>query len=76
MDARTAFQLRVRELCESRNLTLYALAQRAGLPRTTLLSAMDPARGNPGLKTIAAVAAGFRMSLSEFFDSELFDEYQ
>ena len=75
METRAAFQLRVRELCDARNLTLYALAQRAGLPRTTLLSAMDPVRGNPNLKTIAAVASGFRMSLSEFFASELFDEY-
>ena len=75
MEARAAFQLRVRELCEAQNLTLYALAQRSGVPRTTLLSAMDPSRGNPNLKTIAAVAAGFRMSLAEFFDSEEFDEY-
>ena len=76
MEARTAFQLRVRELCESQNLTIYALAKRANLPRTTLLSAMDPVRGNPSLMTIAAVAAGFRVSLAEFFDAEVFDEYE
>ena len=76
MEARTAFHLRVRELCESQNLTIYALAKRANLPRTTLLSAMDPVRGNPSLKTIAAVAAGFRVSLAEFFDAEVFDEYE
>ena len=49
MKLRDAFILRVTELCERENLTLYQLSKRAGLPKSTLLSAMDPERGNPGL---------------------------
>lgn len=68
-----AFILRVTELCERENLTLYQLSRRAGLPKSTLLSAMDPEKGNPGLGTVEAVLRGLRVSAAEFFDSELFD---
>ena len=54
------------------NLTFYELAERAGIPRSTLKSALDPERGNPGLKTAGAIFDGLRVSAREFFDSELF----
>ena len=72
MDLKNAFILRVLELCDRENLTLYELAKRAGIPRSTLQSALDPERGNPGLKTAEAVFRGLRVSAGEFFDSELF----
>ena len=72
MKLRDAFILRVTELCERENLTLYQLSKRAGLPKSTLLSAMDPEKGNPGLSTVEAVLRGLRVSAAEFFDSELF----
>ncbi|MBQ7534780.1 MAG: helix-turn-helix transcriptional regulator [Stomatobaculum sp.] len=72
MKLRSAFILRVLELCERENLTLYELAKRAGLPKSTLQSALDPERGNPGMKTAEAVFEGLRVSAREFFDSELF----
>ena len=72
MDSRTAFITRVMELCEQENLTLYQLSRISGIPKSTLRSAMHPEQGNPGLKTITAIAAGFGLSLQEFFDSGLF----
>ena len=72
MDLRNAFIIRVTELCDRENLTLYELAERAGIPRSTLRSALDPERGNPGLKTAEAIFDGLRVSAREFFDSELF----
>ena len=72
MDLRNAFILRVTELCDRENLTLYELAERAGIPRSSLRSALDPERGNPGLKTAGAIFDGLRVSAREFFDSELF----
>ena len=72
MDLRSAFILRVTELCDRENLTFYELAKRAGIPGSTLKSALDPERGNPGLKTAGAIFDGLRVSAREFFDSELF----
>lgn len=72
MELRSAFIFRVQELCDRENLTLYELAKRAGLSKSTLQSALDPERGNPGLKTAEAVFEGLRVSAREFFDSELF----
>ncbi len=72
MTVREAFLSRVRELCDLKNVTLYELAARSGLPKSTLLSALDADRGNPSLRTIARIADGFDMTLQEFFDSALF----
>lgn len=74
MTPRAALIARVRELCDLENVTLYELARRSGLPKSTLLSALDPGRGNPSLSTIARIADGFDMTLKEFFDSELFEQ--
>ena len=65
MDLRSAFILRVTELCDRENLTFYELAKRAGLPGSTLKSALDPERGNPGLKTAGAIFEGLRVSKPE-----------
>lgn len=72
-EMRTAFITRVLELCDRENMTIYQLASRAGLPKSTLQSALDPQRGNPGLKTMAAIIDGLRVTPKEFFSSELFD---
>lgn len=72
MTEREAFLARVRELCDLQNLTLYELSKRSGLPKSTLLSALDAERANPSLRTISRIADGFDMTLQEFFDSEFF----
>ena len=74
MIASRALLLRVHELCDEQNLSLYELAKRAGLPKSTLLSALSEGRGNPSLSTLERIASGFQLTLREFFDSVLFDE--
>ena len=69
------FSLRVQELCDRENLSLYELAKRAGLTQSTLLSAVHRQKGNPSLSTIQRICEGFDITLREFFSSELFDRY-
>ncbi|MGP1348081.1 MAG: helix-turn-helix domain-containing protein [Stomatobaculum sp.] len=72
MTAHAALFFRIQELCDLQNITLYELAKRAGLPKSTLLSAVR-SNGNPSLGTLAKIADGFQLTLREFFDSELFE---
>ena len=72
MNYRTALRLRVQELCDQQNLSLYQLSALSGLPKSTLQSALHPERGNPSLSTLEKIADGFNLSLRDFFASELF----
>lgn len=71
MTAQEAFRRRVLELMEERNISRYELAERAGVRRSTIQSALE---GNPSLLTVQRIASGLDVSLYEFFDSELFQE--
>lgn len=65
---------RIAKLCKERNLSLYALAYKASLPMNTLMHIMRGESKNPGIYTIVKICDGLNVSLSEFFDTEEFEE--
>lgn len=73
VDLGKAIRLRICELCCKQNITSYALANRAGIPPSTLNSILENKSKNPGINSINKICIGFDITLSEFYHSELFD---
>ena len=65
---------RVKGLCTERNLSTYALANRAGIPGTTMFHFMDGTTKNTKISTIVQICDGLEMTLEEFFSTPEFEE--
>ncbi|MBT9778816.1 helix-turn-helix domain-containing protein [Clostridium sp. MCC353] len=65
---------RVRELCEERKLSEYALIYLTGMPSSTVKSIMNGKSKNPGIANIKKIAEGLGISIREFYDSDIFDD--
>ena len=64
---------RILELCESRNITPNGLAEKSVIPPSTLRDLVNCKINNPSSTVIFQICKTLKMSLSEFYDSELFD---
>jgi len=71
MKLNDAVYLRISELCNERNISIYRLAKDGGLQKTTLYQIRDCQTVK--LDTIAAVCETLNISLGYFFSSPLFD---
>lgn len=72
MNSRQKVANRILKLCDDRRLTLNALANRAGVPPSTLKSIINGDSGNPGIVTIKLLCDGFDISLYDFFNDNAF----
>ena len=72
MKTREAVQKRILELCAQSDLTVNALATAAGLPPSTLKNILYGVSKNPGVVTIKILCDGLDITLSDFFDSDIF----
>lgn len=73
MKLNKAFALRVREILKSRKMTQYKLAQATGLYHSTMTDILNCKYQTPNFKNIVLIIKALGMSMTEFFDSELFD---
>ena len=73
MNAKGAVAARIVQLCEERNLAVNALANRAGIPPSTVYSLLNEKSQNPGIVTLKKLCDGLDISLREFFDSDVFE---
>ena len=69
-----AVSRRITELLCQRNMTQYQLFKRTGVPKTTISTVVNCAYPTVRLRIIHELCQGFEISLTEFFDSPLFDE--
>ena len=65
---------RIRELSDSKNLSLYKLQKDSGVPEGTFLSLIYGNRKGLNLTTLFQLLQTLGVSAKEFFDSPLFDE--
>ena len=63
---------RIRELCKEKGLTPNGLSNLAGVPQATVKSILNGESKNPGVVTIKKLCDGLDISITEFFDSDLF----
>ena len=66
-----AIQKRIYELAIKYDLSIYGLANKCGVPRSTISSIPD--YHSIGIITVYNICEGLDITLKEFFDSPLFD---
>lgn len=72
MELNEAVSARIKELCKDKSITMYQLCALSGVPHTTIININKGTSRNPGIGTVKKLCDAFDISLSEFFDSELF----
>lgn len=73
MKLNKASALRVREIFKKKKMTQYKLAQETGLYHSTMTDILNFKYQTPNFKNMALIIRALGMSITEFFNSELFD---
>lgn len=68
-----AISKRVILLCYEKNMTVYELSKKSGLPRTTIKDIISGRSKNPGVVSIEKLAIGFSISVGEFWSDNIFN---
>ena len=63
---------RILQLCNERNISINKLSLICGITQSTVNNIINGGSKNPTISTIKKICDGMDMSLSEFFDCELF----
>lgn len=71
-----AVVIRIVELAQEKNMSFNSIAINAGLPPSTLKNILDGNSKNPGIITIKIICEGLRISIRDFFDSDLFSDLE
>ena len=74
MKLNRAISLRLQELLKQHGMTQYQLSTRSGLPKSTISNLMNCTYESVKLRIIHELCQAFPISISEFFQSPLFDE--
>lgn len=74
MKLNQAVSRRITELLNERNMTQYQLFSRSGVPKSTINNLISCAYDSVKLRIIHEICQGFEISITEFFQSPLFDE--
>ena len=72
MNISQAISKRVMLLCYEKDMTVYELSKRSGVPKTTIKDIISGRSKNPRIISIEKLANGFSMPISEFWNHELF----
>lgn len=76
MNVKDAVVLRLQEICAENNITYNDLANRSGITPSTIYSMMDKSRRDISIITIKKICDGLELTLSDLFDSKIFDELE
>jgi DNA-binding Xre family transcriptional regulator len=69
---KTAIVARITEICRDRAIATNDLAVRSGITPSTVYSMLDPRRKDMSVITLKKLCDGLDISLSEFFDADVF----
>ena len=69
-----AVSKRLTELLEEHDMTQYQLSIKSGVPKSTIHNIIHCAYDSVKLRIIHELCQGFQISITEFFQSPLFDE--
>ena len=72
MTSNEAICKRISDLCKEQNITYYALASRAAIPKSTLMNILSGT--NTTVATINKICSGLGITMYEFFQSEYFED--
>lgn len=74
MKLNQAVSLRLQELLKERSMTQYQLFTKSGVPKSTIHNLIQCSYDSVKLRIIHELCQGFGISISEFFQSPLFEE--
>ena len=74
MNAKEAVAKRIVELCDEREMTVNAVANKAGISPSTIYSMLNHKSKNPGVVSLHAICYGLDVTLREFFNSDIFED--
>ncbi len=72
----TAIKNRILGLCEENKLTVNGLAERCGMPPSSLKAILYGRSKNPTIRNIKIICDGLNMTLGEFFSTSEFDSLE
>lgn len=72
MDTYTAVKYRILQLCGERNMSINKLSTVSAVSPSTIKNILYGKSVNPGIVTIKMLCDGLDISLTEFFDTEIF----
>ena len=76
MNTYEAVKTRIYELCKEKNITINKLATLSGLSRSSLKNILYGKSKNPGIVTIKILCDGCDITLSEFFNADIFKKLE
>jgi len=68
-----AIKAKIKKLCIEKNMNINQLGIAAGINPTTIRSSLKQESSTPNTATLYYICLGFKISLKEFFDDNLFD---
>lgn len=74
MQLNQAISLRLQELLAERGMTQYQLYTKSGVPKSTIHNLIQCSYDSVKLRIVHELCQGFGISISEFFQSPLFEE--
>ena len=76
MNTKEAVARRILELCAEHNIAINALANTSGVAPSTVYSMLNEKSKNPGVVSIKKLCDGLGITISEFFDTEYFNNLE
>ena len=67
---------RIIELCQERNMTINALANKSGVTQSTVNNIISRRNNSTTVATIQKLCDGLGMTITEFFQSDLFSDIE
>lgn len=68
--------LRINQLCNEKNITVYALAISCGVDKSTIYSILGNKSKSPEVATIKKICDGLEITLGQFFNTPEFDNLE
>ena len=76
MNEKEMLSQRIQYFCKLRRLSYYKLSTRSAVPINTVMHIVNGATKNPGVFTLAKLCSGLDVTLTEFFDTEEFENME
>lgn len=76
MNIGCAVKLRIIELCEENNITVNKLSTLCGITQSTLNNIVSGRNNSTTVSTVKKICDGLNISITEFFQSSLFENLE
>ena len=76
MDTYTVVKNRILHLCEEKRITINKLATESGVAASTIKNILYGKSHNPGIVTLKMLCDGLGITLTEFFNTEQFENLE